>query len=279
MKILLAALCLGLSLAGSCQHPLTTELLYQETKFSLQSQLYGLRFGFLDNLDSSAKGLNKNGFTNLFTIWQQRNEVTGGPVLVWEPSYAYASSDGFSGVTYGPYFTRLPGDSVLSHTGFFFTIWKRSKKDSPYKIIFDTGIKFPGETLPGASLKPSPTSFVLQQGKPASGGKIVKQRLENYQRDVAKTTLGAALSTFLFADGHVLLSKEGVLSRKALAASEGARQSYQLTTESIQPLSGSLWVEYGRLFQPTSQKTGYYIHVWNVAAGGAKIISALYKWD
>ncbi|HYC30426.1 MAG TPA: hypothetical protein VEB42_16440, partial [Chitinophagaceae bacterium] len=115
------------------------ELQLTETKFALESQVHGLKWGFLHNMDTNALGIGRQGYINLYKSWESRQD-NAGFTLLWKPAIVLWSEDGSFGITSGPYYTQSKEDTVLDQEGLFFTIWKRGKLSEPFKLVLDIGV-------------------------------------------------------------------------------------------------------------------------------------------
>lgn len=140
MKCFLLLLSFTIIQASNAQKDYLQELELTETSFSLQAQVFGLRHAFMQHMDSSTKGLNKQGFNSLYTTWKNRPDASG-PTLVWMPALLMTSRNGEFGVSVGPYYTLTPGSSFVQNTGYYYTIWERKQGQKSWLMNFDTGIK------------------------------------------------------------------------------------------------------------------------------------------
>jgi len=257
----------------------TTDVILQETQFALESQIYGIRYGFVKNLDTLTRGLNKTGFTEMYTIWKTRKDPPNGFILLWEPTFVYAGSSGLIGISYGPSYTKSATDSFLRHTGFYFTIWGRMEPSGPFKMLFDAGIPFEGARPEKELTVTSPAAYLITEQAVRKSETEVKTHIEKFQKQSATRTFGSAIASVLRNEGNILVSYEGILNKNGILTSTTCKQKCVLTTESISRLSSSLYVEYGEVLRQSDNKKGHYAQVWNVQGKEIKMISAFYKID
>jgi len=262
--------------AQSCY---TTDVILQETQFALESQIYGTRYGFVKNLDTLARGLNKTGFTEMYKIWKGRKDPQNGFILLWEPTFIYAGSNGLIGISYGPSYTKSVSDSFLRHTGFYFTIWSRKQSSGPFKMLFDSGIPFEGVKPEKELAAYSPAAYLITEQAVNMSETDIRGLLAKFKNQAATTTFGNAIAGVLRKEGNILISYEGILNKDAILTSATGKQQCVLTTESIFKLSNSLYVEYGIVLRQSDNKKGHYAQVWNVQDKEIEMVSAFYKID
>lgn len=268
---------LSLHLLASGQKQYTTELVLQETSFALESQIYGARYGFLKNLDTAARGLNGEGFNNLYKIWKDRKDLPKGFVLLWEPAYIYAGSDGLSGISYGPSFTKPATDTVLLHTGYYFTIWQRRQPFGPFKISFDSGIPVKGAEPSKGMSQFTLLTFQLKGGEAWSRTRV-EESSKQYRAALSKNSFAAVLKEHLVDGGAILVSGEGLIKKETIASSKIGKSTVKFEADSITVVSGSLFAEWGRMEESGGRK-GYYVQVWNASGNSIQLVAGFYKMD
>src|ERR1700750_2280477 len=116
MKLLFSIIFLLLLNCAYTQKTYEHELQLTETKFALESQVHGLKWGFLHNMDTSALGIGRKGYMDLYKSWEGRPE-NAGFVLLWKPAIVLWSDDGLFGITSGPFYSKNTTDSVLPQNG------------------------------------------------------------------------------------------------------------------------------------------------------------------
>lgn len=251
-------------------------LLFSETNFSLSSQIVGLKQGFLQNLDTSALGINRNGFSSLYKIWQQREESAKRSALVWQPELALVSSDGLFGVTDGPYFTQNGQDTVLKHTGYFFSVWNRASTKEPFKIVFDSGI--PSKNVIVSTEYASTDAKKTQLKNEA----IKSSPSASFIEATKKKSLTSFLQKYLMEDGELLVSEHGRINKINLNT-VGWFQKKWLLSKTGDRLLKSGYLEFGKIDEvegpEASAMKGYFLHVWISTKQGWQLCAAFYKLD
>lgn len=278
MRIYFIVFFYAISIVAKGQNGYTKELAFYESFFALKSQIVGLKEGFLSNLDSNAKGLNKNGFTNLYRAWSNRPTLGAGPSLIWEPLFIYAGDKGLTGVSYGPHFTKQQGDTVFTQSGYFFTVWHRENTSEPYKIIFDSGVKASDKKNSSENNKASLKSFSTKENIGTNKAEDVKNFLVNFQKEAA-VSLEKAVEKYMIPEGNIVVSNEGIIAKPAVKNLDIAKQKFSMTTESINITNSSLFIEFGSMTPENSNQKAHYVHLWNRAEKELKLISALYKFE
>src|SRR5688572_3127083 len=137
MKNLLILCFLLISLICKAQRSYVKEVELAENHFALESQIIGIKAGFLKNMDTAAVGANAENFVRLYEFWMNRPEIKS--TLLWEPKSVFASENGLWGSTHGPWYTK-DSNGKLINPGYFFTIWQRKNTNEPYKFSLDIGI-------------------------------------------------------------------------------------------------------------------------------------------
>jgi hypothetical protein len=213
---------------SKAQGPFTEKLLLAETNFSLESQIYGLRYGFTKNLDTGAVGINKNGFARLLPIWESRPERGDGPVLIWEPKSVFTAENGLFGVTNGPYYTKSSEDSFLRNTGYFFSIWLRRDTTSPYRIILDAGIKLKNSQTPQRLTTHTIKKVWLKEITNLATQMEFTSALLLFREQVATHTLISVLKRYTFEQADFLVSGYGNLSLETLGDKVEFQKKFRL---------------------------------------------------
>src|SRR5215212_6454290 len=103
-RILAIILSISLLASSRAQKTYDHELQLTETRFALESQIHGLKWGFLHNMDTGALGLGR-GYNNLYKTWEARPDNPGF-ILLWKPSIVFWSDDGLFGLTSGPFYSK-----------------------------------------------------------------------------------------------------------------------------------------------------------------------------
>ena len=231
MRLLLWCLALGCFLTAGAQARYDHELELTETRFALESQIHGLKWGFLNNMDTGALGIGPNGFVSLQTVWKNRPDQSAY-LLQWKPSALWWSGDGLFGMTTGPFFTLVPKDSAVRATGYFFTIWKRDNINAPFKFVVDAGMQMsqprPVTAYAGAAVTrdvvsgknsgPSKASFAKNTGTDRSKG---------FKNLAAGTSLGEALNSFALDRSILIFSDYAKLSKTEMSKVEDLKRKFQ----------------------------------------------------
>lgn len=280
--IVLLLLVFALSLGTSAQQH-GHELQLAETKFALESQIHGLKWGFLNNMDTGAVGLANNGFINLYRSWQAR-PANSPFVLIWKPVVGFWSSDGMFGVTSGPWYTKT--DSGISHPGYFFTIWQRSKLDDPFKFTLDIGISL-SQPLNNLATRDAVVKLVkLQQNN--ADRKMINRNVgasffSTTNAAVASAqSLHAAIASFANDNSFILVSGYGPLKKSELASASKLQSKYIMKTTGARSLGASSFFEWGTLREPSSASgtaNGHFVQVWTLESGKPVLNAALFNFN
>ena len=248
------------------------ELQLTETKFALESQIHGLKWGFLHNMDTGALGLGPQGYMNLYKSWQSRQEIPG-LTLLWKPAIVFWSEDGLFGVTSGPFYTKA--DSVLNQNGCFFTIWKRDKLSEPFKFVLDIGVNLS---------KPSPAMMsrdeeVRRYPIPIKKLSTANTALASYNKVASVSSLKQALADFSNDQTYLLFAGHGPLKLSELDKVAGITGQFTFEKNGSAQLSASTFYEWGKLYREGVQTPGasYFVHVWSMAGGKPVLVAALYR--
>lgn len=261
------------------------ELLLTETRFALESQIHGLKWGFLHNMDSAALGIGAKGFVNLQATWKARPDHPAG-VLQWKPTAAFWSEDGLFGLTTGPFFTEVPNDSVLRATGYFFTIWKRYRVADTFKFIVDAGVQM-SKTLPTSVFIGSP---VLNEAIPLRKESEVGEdsantgkQIEGFKNKAVQQSLIEALDEVASNKSILLVSDYGKLQKSELNSVSALGGHYLFVRNNQRVLSNGVFYEWGELKETGGTKSsllsGYYIQVWKLQGGRPELLAAVYKFN
>lgn len=250
------------------------EVQLTETKFALESQIHGLKWGFLHNMDTGALGLGPQGYMNLYRSWESRPEAPGF-TLLWKPAIVFWSDDGLFGLTSGPFYTKGLADSVLNQNGHFFTIWKRNKLSEPYKIMLDIGVNL-GKPAAATSTRYEEVRRYAIPVKKFSTGNTA---LAAYNKVASVSSLKQALEDFSNEQTYMLFSGHGPLKWSELDKVAGITGQFTFEKTGSSQLSPSTYYEWGRLYREGVQtlSTNYFVHVWSMAGGKPVLLVALYR--
>ena len=262
------------------------ELQLTETKFALESQIHGIKWGFLRNMDTSAVGLNNKGFIHMYSVWKARPD-TSSFILQWKPSALWWSEDGLFGLTTGPFFTQAK-DSAVMATGYFFTIWKRKTLQEPFKFVLDMGTQM-RTPLPAATFE----NDSVVKDKIASGTTskklIAVTRPEGEARNLPfKTMAGAqslqkALNNFSLDHSLMLFSNQGRVMKNDLNKVGLLAFPYHFQSTGIKELSSNCFYEWGQFREAHYSKadpvTGFYVHVWQVENNKLRLLGAVHQFN
>jgi hypothetical protein len=255
------------------------EIELTENHFALESQVIGLKAGFLKNMDSTAIGVNAKGFTNLFTVWSSRKESKS--TLIWEPKTVYASEDGLWGSTHGPWYTR---DSLgkLVNPGYFFTIWQRKNKGEDYKFSLDIGIQL-DSFISAATAATLPMHRFSVPGP--KNNKISPDTIaaDHFKIISSSQSLFDALEKYAGPETAILVSKKGRIFKPEFKLTGDLQLQFQFEKGKIILLSqGSAFYEYGELKfinKEGKESKGQYVNIWILKNGRSSLLTALYKWE
>ena len=272
-------------LQADAQKSYDHELQLTETRFALESQIHGLKWGFLHNMDTAAFGINNQGFVNLYTVWKARPDQSSF-LLQWKPSALWWSEDGLFGLTTGPFFTQAAKDSATQATGYFFTIWQRAATTEPFKFVVDAGVQMIPGVAPSVYLSSPVTKEVIAKGKvPGNAPSAVQPAgnslLQAFYHRASGGSLIQALSSFTHAQSFLLVSDLGKLSpgEAGQVTALNRKHSFQRTGE--KSLSAACFYEGGQFSSADGGPaySGYYIHVWQVQEKKPLLLAAVYKFD
>lgn len=272
--IILAMLCVAVNVQG--QSSFANEVFTAELQFALQSQIRGVRYGFVNNLDTGAIGINRTGWTKLYSLWKNRPAINDGSVLVWEPHRILAGAKGLFGISTGPHYSKSGKDTSLVHGGYYFSLWARSNRQQAFKVLFDAGIKCSDSSHTIVQLAKQANLEVFQEQK-------ISERPGQYQDAITTIQLSASesLSTFLqktaIPQAIIVHSALGIMNKSTATSTLELKKSYQFTPASWAIVAGSALLEYGKL--TINQQPGYYVHVWQLENSRPVLLAAFYKFD
>lgn len=267
------------------QHRYDDELQLTETRFALESQIHGLKWGFLHNMDTAALGINNQGFVRLYDVWKDRPDQSTF-LLQWKPTALWWSEDGLFGLTTGPFFTKAAKDTTTLATGFFFTIWQRPHTGTPFKFVVDAGVSMTPGVVPAAYLyTPVVKEAIFTKGKDKRPQYSVHtdtiEQTEVFRNTAARESLGQALKSYFHEKSILLLSDYGKPPLKDLANVKplGSKLLFQRT--SLKILSAGCYYEWGqfRSADSSANYSGYYVHVWQGQQRKPLLLAAVYKFD
>ncbi len=276
MKYLLVFLGFSIYNSSFAQNNYVKEIRLTETAFALEAQIKGVKQGFLNNLHTSAIGINRTGFTNLYNIWDKR--ANSNFILLWEPKSVYASSDGLFGITDGPSYTIDSAANTLKHTGYFFSIWERKNLNTPYKILLDAGAH-----LDMPLSKDSASALAVKEFSISSkSNKSIDTSVANAFTAISQTTsLLEALNKNTTTESDILLSGSGKYTKKELVHKTIFLNQFQFQKVATKVLGNSnAFFEYGSLSENNNKPNrlnGYYVHVWITQENKPVLIAALYR--
>ena len=263
------------------------ELELTETRFALESQIHGLKWGFLHNMDTGALGIGNNGFVNLHTVWKDRpNESTF--LLQWKPTQLWWSDDGLFGLTTGPFFTQAAKDSAVKATGFFFTVWKRDRVGDPFIFVVDAGLPMSTPQPVNTYVdKPVVKDVIKAKGNIASKTspttKAVSDRSLDFKTESGVHSLRKALDKFAAERSILIFSNHGKVDKRDLEKVGVLGWQYHFQAVGTKELSGGCYYEWGRLreahYSKTDPVTGYYVHVWQIEKGTPRLLAAVHRFD
>jgi hypothetical protein len=212
MRPLLFVFCFLAQEKLSAQLSFANQLEAKEREFSLYSQVYGLRSGFLTYLDTGCISVNKNGATNLYKTWSQRENTPSN--LVWYPTRVFALQRNQLGITSGPYFIKPSGDSAFQFSGYFFTVWSRKEKADSLKVVLDVGIRAQKiETKDSSRIEVKKSDIYSgkaeKMSKPGFNAALFRQSASDFNDQSRKEGLYAAIGKAVATDFELLVSGEG----------------------------------------------------------------------
>lgn len=287
MRIVFWCLALLGFLSAGAQVRYDHELELTETRFALESQIHGLKWGFLHNMDTAALGIGTNGFVNLHRVWKDRpNQSTF--LLQWKPTQLWWSDDGLFGLTTGPFFTQAGQDSAVNATGFFFTVWKRERVGDPFIFVVDAGLPMskpqPVATYVGMPLVKDEikTKGTIASKTPAAH-KTVSDRSLDFKTQSGVSSLKKALDKYAAERSILIFSNHGKVDKRDLDKVAVLHMPYHFQAVDTKELSGGCYYEWGRLREAHYSKmdpvTGYYVHVWQIDKGAPRLLAAVHRFD
>ncbi|HEY0678198.1 MAG TPA: hypothetical protein VGD17_07920 [Chitinophagaceae bacterium] len=270
---------------GYSQPQFGHELQLTETRFALESQIHGLKWGFLHNMDTTAVGLNPTGFTNLYRSWQARPDNSGF-VLLWKPIVGYWSTNGLFGITSGPFYTKPSPDSSLIHPGYFFTVWQRNELSKPFRISLDIGVQLrkPAEadSTRDADVKLYP--LLQRNGDKQLVTASVNSRsvFSGFSQKASQESLSTAFATFANEKTYILVSGSGPVTWEAAKEDQKFTGKLTLNRSGARTLGPSSYFEWGT-FNDTrtgnKNATGYFVHVWTFENSRPVLTAVLYNFN
>ena len=276
MKIFLFVALLLFANCVFSQKTFDSEVQLAETKFALESQVHGLKWGFLHNMDTNALGIGRQGYMNLYKSWESRSD-NAGFTLLWKPSIVFWSEDGLFGITSGPYYTQSKEDTVMDQEGFFFTIWKRNKLSAPYKFVLDIGVNLSVPLSPALTRDVDVRKYVIPVKKLATSN----DALSAYSKVAGASSLKQALEDFSTEQTYMLFNGPGALKWSQLDKVNGINGQYTFQKVGSKQLSPSTWYEWGTVYREGVQSlaTSYFVHIWSSGDKGPRLVAALYRLD
>jgi hypothetical protein len=272
-------------LKARAQHRYDDELQLTETRFALESQIHGLKWGFLHNMDTAALGINNQGFVRLYDVWKDRPDQASF-LLQWKPTALWWSEDGLFGLTTGPFFTKAAKDTTALATGFFFTIWQRQNTGTSFKFVVDAGVSMTPGVVPAAYLyTPVVKEAISRKGKEKRPQYSVHtdtmEQTEAFRNMAARESLGQALKSYLHEKSFLLLSDYGKPPLKKLANVKPLGGRFRFQRTSLKNLSAGCYYEWGQFRSADSGEnySGYYVHVWRGQERKPLLLAAVYKFD
>jgi len=252
------------------------ELQLTETKFALESQVHGLKWGFLHNMDTNALGIGRQGYMNLYKSWESRTDVPGF-TLLWKPAIVFWSEDGLFGVTSGPYYSKSATDTVMDQDGVFFTIWKRDRVADPFKFVLDIGVNLSSPASPMLTRDADVRKYPIPVKKWATSN----DALSAYGKVAGASSLKQALEDFSTEQTYMLFSGAGALKWSQLDRVPVINGQFTFLKIGSKQLSPSTWYEWGNIYREgvQSPNTNYFVHVWSYGDKGPRLIAAMYRID
>lgn len=270
-------------LQAGAQSRYDLELQLTETCFALESQIHGLKWGFLRNMDTAALGINNKGFVNLYTVWTERPDHSSF-LLQWKPTALWWSDDGLFGLTTGPFFTRQ--DSVVMATGYFFTIWQRAHTEAPFMFVVDAGVQMKPGAAPSAFVSTPVAIEMIPKAKmtgkaPAAVHLAGTAPTEAFYNRSLKESLGQALVSYMQTQSFLLVSDLGKLTPTDLGKVPALARKHSFRRIGQKYLSTTCSYEWGQLRSADGgpEYSGYYIHVWQVQGQKPLLLAAVYQFD
>jgi hypothetical protein len=271
-------------LNADAQQCYDNELQLTEIRFALESQIHGLKWGFLHNMDTAALGINNKGFVSLDKVWRDRPDQPS-PLLQWKPTALWWSEDGLFGLTTGPFFTQAK-DSVTMATGYFFTIWQREHTSKRFKFVVDAGVQMSPGAPPSVFVSAPVVKSIISN---KTGGKQQESALavqrtdpfESFANKAGNQSLLTALKTSTHEKSFVLVSDFGKLSIIDLDTVAALDQKVNFQRTKKKALSTYCYYEWGqfRSAEGGGNYSGYYVHVWQMQHPKSLLLAAVYKFD
>lgn len=285
MRLSLLLFLFSCFLKAGAQYRYDNELQLTETRFALESQIHGLKWGFLHNMDTSALGINNQGFVNLYKVWKDRPDRSSF-LLQWKPTALWWSEDGLFGLTTGPFFTQAAKDSPTLATGYFFTIWQRANTHMPFKFVVDAGVQMTPGVSPSAFVSAPVEKGIIVRSKairkgPSAVHQIATTTSEAFLDKAGKESLGLALKSYMQQNSFLLVSDLGKLSPATVGTVLALNRKYKFQRTDQKRLSTYCYYEWGqfRSAEGHPDGSGYYVHVWHTSAAKPLLLAAVYKFD
>lgn len=285
MRSTLLLLMFAVFLKSGAQRRYDDELQLTETRFALESQIHGLKWGFLHNMDTSALGINKEGFISLYKVWQDRPDQSSF-LLQWKPTALWWSEDGLFGLTTGPFFTQPKKDSSALATGYFFTIWQRPQTGVPFRFVVDAGVQMDKAKAASAFVGVAVTKDVIPSEAKAKKSNVVltgtKSPKQAFGEIAAQQSLQQAVSSFAGEHSLLLFSGYGKVEKSELNKVSDLSLRYHFLPAGTKGLSSGCYYEWGQLREESSSKadpvTGYYVQVWQSSGKEPRLLAAVYHF-
>ncbi|HEY1114103.1 MAG TPA: hypothetical protein VGE66_11110, partial [Chitinophagaceae bacterium] len=248
-----------------------------------ESQIHGLKWGFLHNMDTTALGINKQGFINLDNVWKDRPDQSSF-LLQWKPTALWWSEDGLFGLTTGPFFTRQ--DSAVLATGYFFTIWQRTHTAAPFKFVVDAGVQMKPGVAPSAFVSTPVAKERIAKAKAAGKAPTVvllasTAPAEAFYKKASKESLGQAMINYTHEQSFVLVSDLGKLAPTELGTVPAFDRKHSFQRTGHKNLTVACYYEWGQLRSSDGgpEYSGYYVHVWQAHGQKPVLLAAVYQFD
>lgn len=273
----------GLLRAGA-QSRYDGELQLTETRFALESQIHGLKWGFLQNMDTAALGLNNQGFVKLYPVWKDRPDQSSF-LLQWKPTALWWSEDGLFGLTTGPYFTKTAKDSMPLATGYFFTIWQRPHTSAPFKFVVDAGVSMTPGVVSSTFVNTPVVREMIPSGDEHSASNSrstpFPAQVDAFRKEAAGQSLGRALKSYTHERSFVLVSDYGKLNRDDLGDAKPLGGKLHHQQINFKWLSANCYYEWGtfRSADGAGTYSGFYVQVWQTGGQKPLLLAAVYKFD
>ena len=259
------------------QNSYLKEIELAEKNFALESQIIGVRAGFLKNMDSAAIGLSPSGFVKMLPTWTQRPEVKS--TLLWEPKSVFASENGLWGSTHGPWYTK-DSSGQLVNPGYFFTVWQRKQTNESFKFVLDMGIQLSSvsENKEASSL-PLHT-YLVKKGGPSKDFDSLST--QDFFVTSSKKSLKEALEKYTSAESALLISGLGRVFKSDIPKITAFNSSFQFNLHKLWVLEkGLAFLEYGIITissESAKEKTSQYVHIWIRKENKPLLLTAFYNF-